>query len=63
MTNALAVRFSLRAADEIEAADRWWRLNRPAAAGAIAEELQRRWNSSRANPQRVYARAMRACRV
>ncbi len=41
MTRVLAVRFSTRAADEIEAADRWWKRNRPAAASAITEELQR----------------------
>jgi plasmid stabilization system protein ParE len=30
-----------RAAKHIEEADRWWRANRPAAADAILEELER----------------------
>jgi plasmid stabilization system protein ParE len=40
VTGVLPVRFSIRAADEIEAADRWWKANR-AAATALSDELRR----------------------
>ena len=35
----LKVRFTKRAAAEVERADAWWRENRPAAPGAVREDL------------------------
>lgn len=37
----LRLRITIRAADEIDRADTWWRDNRPAAAHAIREDLRR----------------------
>lgn len=40
----LRLRITGRAADEIDRADLWWRDNRPAAADAIRQDLQRAFN-------------------
>jgi plasmid stabilization system protein ParE len=37
----LRVRITVRAADEVDRADAWWRDNRPAAPSAIREDLHR----------------------
>lgn len=37
----LRIRITVRAADEIERADSWWRENRPAAPGAVRKDLER----------------------
>ena len=36
---SLSVRFTKRAAGEVERADAWWRKNRPAVPGAIRDDL------------------------
>jgi plasmid stabilization system protein ParE len=40
----LRLRITVRAADEIDRADLWWRDNRPAAPDAIRQDLQRTFN-------------------
>ncbi|MBI4230107.1 MAG: hypothetical protein HY608_04655 [Planctomycetes bacterium] len=37
----LRIEVTLRAAGEVVAAERWWRQNRPAVPGAIADDLRR----------------------
>jgi hypothetical protein len=37
----LRLRLTVRAADEIERADAWWRANRRAAPEAIREDIER----------------------
>lgn len=41
MSQPLRIEFTALAAEHIREAERWWRLNRPAAPNAIREELQR----------------------
>ena len=41
MTSPLRIDISRQAAGQIEAAASWWAANRPAAPGAIAQELER----------------------
>ena len=41
MTQRLSIKVTRRAAAQIEQAAAWWELNRPAAPGAIEEELER----------------------
>ena len=36
----LSVKVTPRAAEQIEAAVNWWRVNRPAASGALLEEFE-----------------------
>ena len=40
MRSQRTIRLTRRAAAQIDEAARWWALNRPAAPGAVAEELE-----------------------
>lgn len=44
------LRFTVRAADEIERADSWWREHRPAAPDAVRQDLERTLNVLLAQP-------------
>jgi plasmid stabilization system protein ParE len=41
VSDRLSIRFTARAARQVEQAGRWWRDNRPKAPGAVREELDR----------------------
>ena len=46
----LKLRIGLRASAQIEKADRWWRENRPAAPGALREDLHAAFDAILSQP-------------
>jgi plasmid stabilization system protein ParE len=57
VTSKLRIDISLRAAAQIEAAAIWWAKNRPAAPGAIRQELERAFSLMAIQPS-LGARAL-----
>lgn len=51
MNKSLRVQVTALAARQIRDAESWWRLNRPAAPNAIAEELHRAFSLIASQPQ------------
>ena len=51
MSKLLAIRVARRAAAEIDGATVWWELNRAAAPGAIADEIERAFALIRSQPR------------
>ncbi len=50
MTKHLPIKIGLRAAQQIRKASVWWRDNRPAAPGAVREELEKAFELIRVQP-------------
>lgn len=60
MTPPLPIRVSSRAATQIEEVAKWWAVNRPAAPGAVHQELERAFSLLSLQPG-LGARALNTC--